>query len=146
MQNTDQILLFAEVLIYVILALQVLFHRRTDEVEEYLVAFLVLAIIPTLLWLVQLSIRTYYLPPVEIIAPWTGLVPVLAFGVLTAAFVRQPRRIVAWWLLASVVLFVVVIVLQFGWLGPLPVTAEAVRSVVWAIAMVSATLVVLLTY
>ncbi len=146
MQNTDQILLFAEVLIYVILALQVLFHRRTDEVEEYLVAYLVLAIIPTLLWLVQLSMRTYYLPPVEIIAPWTGLVPVLAFGVLTAAFVRQTRRIVAWWLLVSIVLFAVVVVLQFGWLGQLPVTAQAVQIVVWALAMVSATLVVFLTY
>jgi signal transduction histidine kinase len=146
MQNTDQILLFAEVLIYVILALQVLFHRRTDEVEEFLVAFLVLAIIPTLLWLLQLSMRTYYLPPVGIIEPWTRLVPVLAFGVLTAAFVRQTRRIVAWWLLASLVLFAAVVTLQFGWLGQLPVTVEAVETVVWALAMLSATLVVLLTY
>jgi signal transduction histidine kinase len=146
MQNTDQILLFTEVLIYVILALQVLFHRHTDEVEEYLVGFLVLAIIPTLLWLVQLSMGTYYLPPVEIIAPWTGLVSVLAFGVLTAAFVRQPRRIVVWWLLISVVLFSIVVVLQYGWLGQLPVTVNAVQTVVWALAMVSATIVVFMTY
>ena len=146
MQNTDQILLFAEVLIYVILALQVLFHRRADEVEEYLVVYLVLSIIPTLLWLMQLSMRTYYLPPVEIISSWTGLVPALAFGVLTVAFVRQTRQAVGWWLLASMVLFAALVTLQFGWLGQVPVTVGAVRTVIWALAMASAALTILLAY
>ena len=146
MQSTDQILLFTEVLIYVILMIQALFRRRVDDVEEFLVAYLGLSIIPTLLWLMQLTIATDYLPPVEIISSWARVVPVLAFGVLTIAFVRQRRQVVRWWLLGSVGLFVILAALQFGWLAQPAIVVTTVRIAMWALALGGATLAVWLTY
>ena len=140
MQGADQILLFTEALIYVILMLQVLFRRHIDEVEEYLVAYLGLSIVPALLWLMRLATETVYLPSVEIISSWTRVVPALAFGVLTMAFVRQTRWVVGWWLLGSIGLFAILVALQFGWLVQPPLVVTTARATLWALALGSATL------
>jgi signal transduction histidine kinase len=145
MQSADQVLLFTEVLIYVILMLQVLFRQRTSEVEEYLVAYLGLSVIPTLLWLARLTIPTISLPPVEIISSWTRIVPALAFGALTMSFVRQTRWAVVW-LLGGMGLFVVMIALQFGWLGQWPMATAVVQIMLWALPLGGGTLAVLLAY
>lgn len=145
MQSADQVLLFAEVLIYVILMLQVLFRQRSGEIEEYLVAYLGLSVIPVLMWLTQLTVDTTALPPVELISTWTRIVPALAFGALTLAFVRQTRW-AAIWLVGSIGLFAALVALQFGWPVPLPVVAKVTRVVLWTVALGSAALAVLLAY
>ena len=145
MQSADQVLLFIELLIYVVLMLQVLFHRQAEDVEEYLIAYLGLSVIPTLLLLAQVTIPTLSLPPREVIASWATTLPVLAFGALTQAFVRQPRWALGW-LLGSLVLFGILVALQLGQL-PLPPALTAVyNALLWAGALGGATLSVILAY
>jgi signal transduction histidine kinase len=146
MQSVDQVLLFSELLVYVVLMLQVLFRRQVEQVEEYLIAYLGLSVIPTLLWLAWLTIPgVFTLPPVEIISSWTRIVPVLAFGALTMAFVRQIRWALGW-LLGSLALFAILVALQFGWLAQPPAVAKTFRVVLWALALGGAILSVLLAY
>ena len=82
MQSVDQVLLFLELLIYVVLMFQVLFHRQAAVVEEYLIAYLGLSILATLLLLIQVTIPSVLLPPSEVVASWARILPVLAFGAL----------------------------------------------------------------
>jgi signal transduction histidine kinase len=145
MQSADQVLLLIGVLIYVVLLLQILFRRQIDVLEEYLIAFLVLSVIPALLWLAGLTAPTLPLPSVDLISSWGQLVPALAFGSLTMAFVRRPRWALGW-LLGSIVLFAVLVALQLDWLAQPPVVAMTARTILWALALAAATLVVLFAY
>lgn len=145
MQSADQVLLFIELSVYVVLMLQVLLRRQIEEVEEYLIAYLGLSVVPTLLWLARLTVPTIPLPPVEVISSWARLVPALVFGALTMAFVRQSRYALGW-LVGSIVLFAILAALQFGWLAPPPRAIVAVRVVLWALALGGATLTVFWIY
>jgi hypothetical protein len=145
MQSIDQILLFAEVLIYVILMLQVIFRQHADDVEGYLILYLGLSVTPTLLWLTRLSIGTVPLPSVEIISSWASIVPALAFGALTMAFVRKTRWAIGW-LLASAGLFAALVALQLGWLPqPLAMTT-VIRVELWALALGGASVTIWVAY
>jgi signal transduction histidine kinase len=145
MASADQILLIVELFVYVLLILQVLFRRHMEEPEEYLIAYLGLSAIPSLLWLARLNLPSAPMAPVEIIASWARLVPALAFGAVTLAFVRQPRWALGW-LLSGVVLFTVLVALQFGWLPLAPAVGEAFRVVLWALALAGASLALWLSY
>ena len=65
MQSADQVLLFIEVLVYVVLMLQVIFRRQAEETEEYLIAYLGLSVVPALLWLARLTLPAFPLPPLR---------------------------------------------------------------------------------
>ncbi len=145
MQSIDQVLLFAEVLIYVILMLQVLFRRRAEDVEEYLIIYLGLSLVLALLWLTRLTVDMVSLPPVEIISSWSRVVPAMAFGALTMAFIRKIRWAFGW-LLGGVGLFSTLVALQWGWLAQPPEMITAVRVVLWALALAGATLAILFAY
>ncbi len=145
MQTTSPVLLSIEVLIYVVLMLQVLLRRQIEEVEEYLLAYLGLSLILILLWLTRLTIHAVPMPPVEAIVSWTKVVPALAFGALTMAFVRQTRWAPAW-LMGSVGLFALSVALQFGWPLEAPVVALIIRVLLWSLALGGATAIVLSTY
>jgi signal transduction histidine kinase len=145
MQSAIQVLLFVEILIYVALMLRVLFRRQTDEVEEFLFAYLGLAMVPALLWLLRLTTPSIPLPPVDIISSWARLLPAMAFGALTLAFVRQTRWALIW-LLVSLGLFAVFVVLQFGGLAQWPVAPRIFHVLLWLLALGGAGVAVLLTY
>ncbi len=145
MQSAGQVILFIELLIYVVLMLQVLFHRQADEVEEYLIAYLGLSVIPTLLLLVQVTIPLAPLPPTEVIASWARILPVLGFGALTQAFIRQPRWALGW-LLGSLVLFGILVVLQVGGLPVPSALLKVYYTVLWMAALGGTILSVLLAY
>jgi len=145
MQSTDQVLLFAEVLIYVILMLQVLFRRRAEDVEEYLLIYLGLPLILALLWLTQLTAHALSLPPVEIIVSWSRVVPALAFAPLTMAFTQRKRWALGW-LIGGSGLFAVLVALQWGWLAQPPEAAQTFQAVLWAGALGSASLALWMAY
>ena len=145
MQSAIQVLLFVEILIYVALMLQVLFRRQTDEVEEFLFAYLGLAMVPALLWLLRLTMPSIPLPPVEVISSWARLLPALAFGALTLAFVRQTRWALIC-LLMSLGLFAVSVALQFGGVVQWSVVSRVFHVMLWALAVGGAAVAVLLTY
>ncbi len=145
MQSADQVLLFSELLVYGVLILWVLLRRKAEEVEQYLVAYLALSVIPTVLWLTRLTTDAIPMLPVEIISSWSRLVPVLAFGALTMAFVRQPRWALGW-LVGSTVMFAVLVALQSGWPAQRPAVALAVRVVLWGLALGGATVAVMMTH
>jgi signal transduction histidine kinase len=145
MQSAEQVLLFIELLIYVVLMLQVLFYRQAGEVEEYLIAFLGLSVVPTLLLLIRMTIPLVPLPPIEIIVSWGRVLPVLGFGALTQAFIRQPRWALGW-LLGGLALFGILIALQLGGL-PLPsVVVDAYYVALWVAALGGTVLSVFLAY
>jgi signal transduction histidine kinase len=145
MQSAEQIILVIELSVYAVLLFRVLFRRQVAQVDGYLIAYLVLSLLPTLLWLVHLTFPTLSLPPEQTISSWARLVPVLAFGGLTMAFLRQPRWALAW-LVAGVALFGLLVALQLGWLNPALVAPQVVLTVLWALALAGATLAVLLSY
>ena len=145
MQSAGQVILFIELLIYVVLMLQVLFHQQAEEVEEYLIAYLGLSVIPTLLLLVQMTIPLAPLPPTEVIISWTMILPALGFGALTQTFIRQPRWALGW-LLGGLVLFGILVVLQLGDLPTSPAVVEVYQTVLWTAAMGGTILSVLLAY
>jgi signal transduction histidine kinase len=145
MQSAEQVLHFVEVIVYVVLMLQVALRRQIEEAEEYLIAFLGLSVIPTLLLLTQLMIRTIPGFSNEILSTWTRIVPALAFGALTLAFVRQTRWANAW-LLVSIGLFGILVALQFGLFAQPPAATVMFRVLLWGLALGVATGVVLLTY
>lgn len=145
MQSADQVLLFIELLVYVVLMLQVLFLRRAEEIEEYLIAYLGLSVIPTLLLLVEMVIPSVPLPPTRVIASWARILPVLGFGALTQAFIRQLRWALGW-LLVGLGLFAILVALQLGWLPLPPALATVYYAVLWALALGGAILSLLLAY
>jgi signal transduction histidine kinase len=145
MQSADQVLLFVELLIYVVLMLQVLFHRQAEEAEEYLIAYLGLSVIPTLLLLVQMTIPLVSLPPTEIIVSWARILPVLGFGALTQAFIRQPRWALGW-LMGGLALFGILAALQLGGLPLPPVVVTVYYVALWVAALGGTILSVFLAY
>jgi signal transduction histidine kinase len=145
MHSADQVLLFAEILVFVILMLQVLLRWRTEDAEEYLVIYLGLSVIPTLLWLTQLTVDVTFLPSPEIISVWARIVPVVGFSALTMAFVHQTRYAVGW-LLGGVGLFAVLVTLQLGVLPQIPQATTVVYAILWTLALSGATIALLLTY
>ena len=145
MQSVYQALLITEIFIYVVLMLRVLLHGQLEEVERYLFIFLALSVIPLLVWLGRLTYPAWSLPLAGIIASWARIVPVLAFGALTMAFVRQSRWALAW-LGAGAALFALMAALQLGWLGQFPGFGAAAYRMVWILALGGATLVLLFIY
>jgi signal transduction histidine kinase len=145
MHTNTPVLLSIEVLIYVVLMLQVLLRQQIEDLEEYLLAYLGLSVIPTLLWLTRLTIPAIPMPQVEIISSWTRVVSALTFGALTMVFVRQKRWALGW-LLGSIGLFAVSLGLQFGWPIQAPEVARVMRIVLWSAALGGATVAALLTY
>lgn len=145
MQSAEQILLFIELSVYAVLLLRVFLRRQVAQADAYLIAYLLLSLLPTLLWALHLLLPTLSLPPEPTITSWARLAPAMAFGGLTLAFVRQPRSALAW-LIASAVLFGLLVALQLGWLHPAPVPPRLLLAVLWALALAGATLVVLLSY
>jgi signal transduction histidine kinase len=145
MQSAEQVLLFIELLIYVVLMLQVLLNRQAEEVEEYLVVYLGLSVVPTLLLLTKMTIPLVSLPSTEVIASWARILPVLGFGALTQAFIRQPRWALGW-LSGGLALFGILVALQLGGLPLPPVVVEAYYVVLWVAALGGTILSVLLAY
>jgi signal transduction histidine kinase len=145
MQSAEQIILVIELSVYAVLLFRILFRRQIAQVEVYLIAYLVLSLLPTLLRLAHLTFPTLSLPPEQTISSWAKLVPVLAFGGLTMAFVRQPRWALAW-LVAGAAAFGLLVALQLGWLNPALLAPQVALTVLWALALAGATLAVLLSY